>query len=49
MVSERRIQPQVAHPPFRQVDFHKLRTKRLSCKICANKVCVGRCKFEKLN
>ena len=33
----------------RQVDANKLRTKRLGCKTCDGKGCVGRCRFEKLN
>lgn len=32
---------------IRTVDFAKLRNKRLACKACDGKVCVGRCRFEK--
>ena len=42
----REINP--VRPPFRQVDAAKLRAKRLSCKTCDGKVCVGRCRFEKV-
>ena len=34
---------------FRQIDANKLRAKRLRCKTCDGKFCVGRCRFEKLN
>ena len=33
----------------RTIDTAKLRAKRLSCKTCNNKICVGRCRFEKVH
>lgn len=39
----------LAHSSFRRVDPAKLRAKRLNCKTCDGKGCVGRCHFEKVN
>jgi hypothetical protein len=47
--ADMRYQAGLGHSPFRQVDPNKLRAKRLSCKTCDGKGCVGRCRIEKLN
>lgn len=39
----------LGHPPVRRVDVRKLHAKRITCKTCDGKACVGRCKFEKIH
>ena len=40
----------VAHDAkVRPAAIEKLRTKRILCTTCGNKVCVGRCRFQKSN
>ncbi len=38
----------ISHVGHRYVDMAKVRAKRLCCRTCDGKGCVGRCRFEKV-
>ena len=39
----------ISHVSHNRVEMAKVRAKRLSCRTCDGKGCIGRCRFEKVN